>query len=476
MKSFRFVAVLAIAFSGIVAASSVAGASHSAPRFGLNHHHHTYTCTGGVVPSGDYPSVLIAGICTMPAGHVNIYGDLTIAQGALLDAVAPGDPTSTPVVPATVDVYGDVSVQEGAVLLLGCSPNISCAPPAAGITFDNIKGDLHAHGAEAVVLHDVSVGGNVSIIGGGGGSAAQACAAQPATGPINTALAPWSEDASLDFTPVYSDFEDGSIGGNLRIIGLNTCWLGTLRNWVQGDAFFAKNAFADPDAMEIGNNLIFGDLGCWDNSPAPQFGEGAAPDLVKHHAFGQCSFGTVLQNPAPEAIAKNSETGVGVSEHFVVSMHSLHTFTGTRTSSNVGTLPGYPVTTSSGDSVFADLNSFTFAGSGLTGTATYAGGAIGQAPGEALLGSTATNGWSNFVAYDTCGTCSFDGQTGLVGDRAYGVNYPNGHSQGVFVITSAGTLLPTSTSTVPGLATLVGWGTFSGSGNTVNLVEHLGFG
>jgi hypothetical protein len=60
--------------------------------------------------------------------------------------------------------------------------------------------------------------------------------------------------------------------------------------------------------------------------------------------------------------------------------------------------------------------------------------------------------------------------------RAYGTLYPNGHEQGIFLITSAGTILPTSSSPVPGLATLTGWGTFSGSGSTVTLVEHLGFG
>jgi hypothetical protein len=293
---------------------------------------------------------------------------------------------------------------------------------------------------------------------------------------LNTALEPWSQDPALAFTPVYTDIEDGSIGGDLRVAGLSTCWLGTLRNWIGDDMTYAHNTFGDPDAMEIGNNVIWGDLGCWDNSPAPQFGEGAAPELVGHHASGQCSFDTVLQNPSAEGIAVQGKTGVGVTEHFAVPMHKLGTYTGTHTFTNVGTLPGYPVTTSSGDSIFAQLNSFTLTGSGLTGTATYTGGAPGQAPGEVVLGVTHTNGWSHFVAYDTCGSCSFDGQTGMVTLRAYGTIYPNGHEQGTFIITSSGTILPTSTSPVPGLATLTGWGTFSGTGATLTLVEHLGFG
>lgn len=479
MKSWRYAAALALALSGTLALSSVAGASrNNGPGHGW-FHHGGYVCTSGAVPSGAYRSVLVTGICTMPSGHVYISGDLTIAPGALLDAVTPGDPTTgTPAVPATVYVGGDVWVLKGAALLLGCSPNISCAPPAAGITFDQVQGSLTAVGAQAVVLHDVSVGRDVTILGGGGSSTAASCAAQAPTAPTNAALEPWSEDAALDFTPVYTDFEDGSVGGSLRVFGLNTCWMGALRNWIDGDASFANNTFGDPDAMEIGNNLIWGNLGCWDNSPAPQFGDGAAPDLVNRGAFGQCAFNVVLPNPAPEAIDTNDGgVGFGVNEHFVVSMHQLQTYTGTLSTTSVGSLPGYPVTTSGGDSIFANLNDFTLTGNGITGTADYTGGAPGQAPGQADLGSTASTGWSHFVTYDTCATCSFDGQTGLFGMRTYGAIWPGGgHTQGVFLVTSSGTVLPTATSPVPGLATLVGWGTFSGSGTTVTLTEHLGFG
>lgn len=473
MRSWRTVAVCTLLLAGTLATSSVAGATGGGNRM---HHHGLYACAGGVIPAGNYPSVLVTGVCTMPAGHVSVWGDLTIASGGLLDAVAPGDPSASPVVPATVFVAGNVRVHKGGVLLLGCSPNISCAPPAAGNTFDRIRGNLTATGAMGVVLHNVAVGGNLTILGGGGGAAAQQCAAQSPSDPVNPSLAPWSQDAALDFTPVYTDIEDGSVGGNLRVTGLDTCWLGTLRNWVSGNMIFANDTFGDPDAMEIGNNLVWGNLICHGNSPAPQFGDGAAPDLVNGRGLGQCSFKVVLQNPSAYALTSNQVTGVGVMEHFVVSTHSLQTSTGTHTSTNVATLPNYPVTTSAGDTIFANLNSFTLAGTGVTGTAVYSGGAPGQAPGEAVLGTSQTNGWSNSIAYDTCESCSYDGQTGLVTFRMYSVQYPDGHTHGVFLITSAGTVLPTPTSTVPGLATLTGWGTFTGSGTTVNLVEHLGFG
>ena len=480
MKALRLVPVVLLALSGLLIPT---GAASAAPF----PNHHTFDCSGGNVPAGSYRAMVITGICYMPAGNVNIWGNLTVAPGALLDAVSPGDPTTgTSAVPATVSVGGNVTVGKGAVLLLGCSPNISCGPPNPGISFDSVRGDITAYGAQAVVVHSVAISGSVSLQGGGGGAAAQTCNAQPpppTTIPVPVQvpipnLEPWSEDANLDATPVYSDFEDTSIGGNYTVTNLTSCWLGSLRNQIGGEAFFVGNMMGDPDAMEIGNNLIGGNLACFGNSPAPQFGDGAAPDLVAGRGIGQCGFHLVLQNPAAEAVANpmNMLTGVGINEHFVVSTHSLETFYGKHTSTNVGTLPGYPVTTSSNDAILAELNDFTLSGNGLTGTANSTGGASGQGPGEKVLATAYPDGSQSFVAYDTCGACSFDGQTGTVTLRAYGTTSSSGFTQGTFLITNSGITVPTSTSPVPGLSTLTGYGTFWGSAATVHVVEHLGFG
>ncbi|MGA2520429.1 MAG: hypothetical protein ABSG81_06380 [Acidimicrobiales bacterium] len=478
MKTLRLVPVVLLALAGLLVAAGQASAD---PGHSGQQSHHAYVCSGGNVPAGSYGSVVITGICYMPAGNVNIWGNLTITPGALLDAVTPGDPTTgTPVVPATVSVGGNVIVQHGAVLVLGCSPNISCAAPDPGISFDNVRGNLLAFGAQAVVIHDVSFGGDVSIQGGGGGTAAESCNAQMP--PMDTTpvvnLEPWSEDANLDFIPVYTDFEDNSVGGSYSVTGLTTCWLGSIRNMISGDATFTNNTMGDPDATEIGNNLVGGNLACFDNDPAPQFGDGAAPDVVSGRAIGQCSFHTVLQNPAAEAVANpsNDLTGVGINEHFAVSTRSLGTYHGTHTATNVGTLPTYPITTSSGDAIVAELNDFTLTGNGLTGTADYTGGAPGQSPGEAFLATAYPDGSQSFLAYDTCASCSFDGQTGMVTLRAYGTVSSSGITHGTFLITSSGATIPTSTSPVPGLSTLTGWGDFWGTGSTVHVIEHLGFG
>jgi len=195
-----------------LASTGAAGAS-------THDHHAAYTCSGGNIPAGHYESVIVTGVCYTPSGNVWIEHSLIVKPGALLDAVTPGDPTSgTPVVPATVNVGGNVWVGKGGVLLLGCSPNIACGNPP-GISFDHIGGNLTAVGAQGVVLHSVSVEGNVLVWGGGGGAAADTCAAQTPGNPVNTGLEPWSLDASLYFTPVYTDIEDSSIGGISRSPG-----------------------------------------------------------------------------------------------------------------------------------------------------------------------------------------------------------------------------------------------------------------
>jgi hypothetical protein len=443
-----------------------------------------YTCYAGTIPPGNYTNLLVAGICYTPFGNVTVKDNVTVAPGALLDAVAPGDPTSgPPVVPATVSVGGNIYVGKGGVLLLGCSPNISCGGATPGISFDHVRGSIDAFGAQGVVLHSVSVGGNVTVLGGGGGAAADTCNAQPPPpAPPVANLKPWSEDPNLIFTPVYTDVEDSSIGGNYTVNGLDSCWLGSLRNEIGGGTTFIGNTFGDPDAMEVGNNVINGNFTCYQNSPAPQFGEGAAPDIVAGNGFGQCGFDVVLQNPAQEAIELlGLEPAVGVSEHFVVSTRSLGTYYGTHGVTTVGSLgpPAspltYPVITQAGDAVIAEVNNFTLSGEGITGTADYTGGPPGQSPGEAFLATAYPDGSASFVAYDNCPACSFDGQTGQVTLRAYGTISPSGFLTGTFIITSSGAVLPPGAS-APSLTTLTGYGSFSGTGSTVNLVEHLGFG
>jgi hypothetical protein len=125
--------------------------------------------------------------------------------------------------------------------------------------------------------------------GGGGG---ESCASMPGI-------------FAVIKSPVFSDYEDASIGGSLKISGLSSCWLGVLRDKVAKNFKLTNNAMADPDAMEIGNNVINGNLACTGNTNAvpgsaavwdshelipngPFYPRAAEPNTVKGNRSGQC--------------------------------------------------------------------------------------------------------------------------------------------------------------------------------------------
>jgi hypothetical protein len=452
MKALRLGLVIVLGFFGLIATAAAASA---APSWA-----HEYDCTGGNVPSGTYDSILITGICYMPAGTVVVRGNLNIAPGALLDAATPGDPAANPLLPATVLVGGNVRVGRGAVLVLGCSPAGGCT----GVTYDRIRGNLTAFGALGVVIQAVSIGGNATVVGGGGGVAGGAGSGGCFTSPIPP---PWSEDPALSNpttgSPQYTDFEDSPIGGNLRVIGVQTCYIGSFRDRVGGSIAFVGNTTSDPDGNELGSNLARGNVTCRGNLPATQFGDsGAAPNMVGGLAFGQCGFRVLLPNPpaAPHQPA-------GPLVHITVSTRKLGTYVGTHTQVGPSTqVPLGPNVTVSGNTLVAVLNNAILKGAGLTGKITVVAGSPLGSTGEVVVATIHPGGSESFEALDNC-TCRFRGHKGTVAIMAYGRTSRNGVTKGLFLITSGG-------AGHAGLATLAGWGTFSSVGQrTLRLVEHL---
>jgi hypothetical protein len=380
----------------------------------------SYVCPGGNVPPGTYSSILITGVCFAPAGTIVVRGNLTIAPNALLDAVTPGDPPASPVVPATVLIGGNVSVGRNGVLALGCSPNIS--------------------------------GGGGAVGGGASGGCFSPTAAIPA---------PWSEAPGLVAGgPQYTDFEDTSIGGNLTIVGQQTCWMGSLRNQVRGSLTYASDVTSDPDGMEINNNLMGGNMTCLKNDPAVQYGDsGAAPNLVGGLGIGECGLNVTLPNTG-------TSEQVTVLEHISVSLRSLKTYFGTHAATFV--TQAESVKTTSGYTITAVLNDFTLKGTGLTGSGQATPSTLPAPSGDAVLSTVHPDGSSSFIAYDSCDKCSFGGQTGTTTLRFFGTTTAHGLTFGTFLVTGGGTGI--------GLPTLAGWGTFSSAGQpagTWRLVEHL---
>jgi len=442
MKALRPVSVVMLVFLGLFATGGVAGASPADV---------AYDCAGGDVAAGTYTSMLISGVCYMPAGTVVVQGDLTIAPGALLDAAATlGDPAESPVLPATVVVGGNVSVAAGGVLALGCSPLGGCK----GVTYDRIGGNLTAENALGVLIQAVSIEGNASILGGGGGAAG----GPGSGGCFNTRRypipAPWSEDPALAAgSPQYTDFEDSSIGGNLRVVGVQTCYLASFRDQVAGNVTFLANESSDPDGMELGSNLVDGNMTCRANLPAVQFGDGgAAPNMVGGYAADECGFHVVLSNG-------------GSPEHISVSTSTMATYSGAHTQTAAVKQLTLGVT-ESGDTLTIALNDAVLTGSGLQGSIKVRpNGPLGKS-GEVVVASVHPDGSASFEAIDRC-KCSFDGDSGTVTIFAYGTTSAQGVTSGRFLIASGG-------AANGGLSKLAGYGTFnSHRKGTLRLTEHL---
>ena len=146
-------------------------------------------------------------------------------------------------------------------------------------------GSVSAWHALAVLLHASTIYGGVASQGGGGG----VTCAVPKTGIFH-----------LLKSPVFSDAEDNNVGGSLSFVGLRTCWLGALRNYVHGSVVAVGNKMADPDASEFLANVIRGNIACFANSPAVQYGDSmSSPNKVRGNAFGECAFGVRKPDPSP---------------------------------------------------------------------------------------------------------------------------------------------------------------------------------
>ena len=273
----------------LAAAAAQAAPRRTAPR--------VVTCSGsaaspGVLAGAYAHDVHSSGTCDVDAGRVTVHGELVVLRGAtLLAAYAVNDRSHAGTSDLTVD--GSLHVEEGATAILGCEPgHLVCLddPNQGSPTLSSevrIDGSLRATGAEGVVVHNTVVLGSITQTGGGGGPACQQ------TG-IFTKLQ----------NPVYSDYEDMTIGRNLTVSGLSSCWLGLARLRVGGSVAVTQDQLADPDAIEILSNRIAGNLACaqdshvWDSSDVYSsiFPRVDDPNTVRGRRYGQC----VLVSPTAE--------------------------------------------------------------------------------------------------------------------------------------------------------------------------------
>jgi len=257
--NLRGAALAFAAMLGVAVAAPATASASAAP---------SSVCSGGSVAAGTYRTLAIEGVCALDSGNVRVIADLTVRSGGALLAAFGG---------SEITVQGDVVVRSGGILVLGCEPeafvcfNDPDQTVGTMVTDDHIAGSLVATNALMVLAHHNHITGGVSQSGGGGG--------------VNCSTFPLGPDGP----PAYSDYEDNAIGRGATVVGLQTCWLGFIRNNVRGNVVYSNNILADPDANEVVTNTIKGNLVCTGNKPAAQIGDsGGMPNVVGGKAFGEC--------------------------------------------------------------------------------------------------------------------------------------------------------------------------------------------
>ncbi len=262
----------------------------------------TQTCKGTVespgVLAGTYSGdVRIKGACVVNAGPAHVHGTLTLTEGSVLAAAFALNVTNGKA-NSHLEVRGGIRVERGATLLLGCDPRgfpclddpNSNAPTLSSA--DRVGGSITSQQPLGVVIHNITVGGNVVQVGGGGG----------------VTCTPSGVFATKFMQPVYSAYEDSTFDGSISISDVHSCWLGIASSSVKDSVRLNDNHLADPDAIEILSNHIGDDLACFDNtqhlwdSAEASFGQttlfprASQPNSVEGKRLGQC----VLASPATD--------------------------------------------------------------------------------------------------------------------------------------------------------------------------------
>jgi hypothetical protein len=235
------------------------------------------TCAGslatpGILGSGTYGSVTVAGFCYVPPGStIVVRGGVTVTATGFFLASGLFDQQlgvqGAPTCDRSITIKDGLAVRPGGSLVLGDGEGSGCVTRTHTVVSDGLK----ANGAIDLVIHGVVVNGGLTSIGGGD------------HGPCNFA-APTG--------PVYLAVEDSQISGGATVAGYNACWLGFARNHINGGVKLMNNQLDDPDAMEILANSIRGGLACLGNSPAPtNVADGTLlePNSVTGPRTGQCA-------------------------------------------------------------------------------------------------------------------------------------------------------------------------------------------
>jgi hypothetical protein len=199
-------------------------------------------------------SGLVTGV-SHNASTLKIVGDGALQPGSLFVADIKTERHA-------VNILGQVTVGSGALFYLGTEK--PGKPP-----FASIQGSVSAEDPSAVVIQNTTIGGPVSVLGGGAPNA------------IIEALSHGAPETN------YTDFEDDQINGGITEVDYGGVWGGVIRSILSGSLVFAHNSETMVDEYDIGSDIITGSAYCAGNNPAPNMGVSAgAPSIVDGATFG----------------------------------------------------------------------------------------------------------------------------------------------------------------------------------------------
>lgn len=234
-------------------------------------------------------NVTVQGACAVDAGPAVVMGNLRVSPGSVLVAAFGSGGSSL-----TVD--GNLHVQNGGTAILGCNPeSFACIDDDQEnptLTSNvSVGGNFVASQALGVIVHSATIRKNFEQHGGGGGFT---CDSSPGI-------------FALFQSPVFSALEDSSVGRNLSITNVSSCWLGTARVDIHRNASYVGNQMADPDALEIVSNTIHGNLNCrgnsmvWDSGDVGDslFPRQPQPNTVLGERHGQCVLSSPMTDGGP---------------------------------------------------------------------------------------------------------------------------------------------------------------------------------
>ncbi len=248
MKTVRNILVASCA-TAMVGAAGVAssGAALASPAA------HPTACTGPLAP-GTYQGLIVKKVCLIKKGPVNVAGNVVVRPGAVFNAIST----------AVLTVRGNIQAGRGALVGLGCSPEVGCK----ALTPDRFNGNIFASQPLGVIVQSGTISGSVFVTGGGGG---KNCKVNP-----------------LLKSPNFSTIEDTVVHGNVSFSNIRSCWFGLIRDHIHGNVSESGNKWADPDANEVVTNVIFGNVSCPGNSPAPQVGDSKGKPNVLFGSKKRC--------------------------------------------------------------------------------------------------------------------------------------------------------------------------------------------